>query len=78
MAEADKLMRGNANTGFQTSDQILSKTRLTTGPTQHGEVNAIQKCVRKFNKDGLTRAEIVAAWSQLCLYTVLGIVRSLV
>jgi hypothetical protein len=39
-------------------------------PTQHGEINGIQRCVKIFMERGLTASEISSAFEQLSLYTV--------
>jgi len=41
--------------------------------TNHGEMNAIRRCVQVLTERGLTPGEISAAWSQLSLYTVLPV-----
>jgi hypothetical protein len=43
---------------------------LRSDPTQHGEINAIQNCVRVLTDRGLSPATVQAAFEQLSLYTV--------
>ena len=44
---------------------------MKTDPTQHGEINGIQRCVRILAEKGLSPTEISAAMRQLSLYTVI-------
>lgn len=39
-------------------------------PTQHGEINGIQRCTRILAEKGLSPAQILGAMKQLSLYTV--------
>ncbi|BEJ12653.1 hypothetical protein CspHIS471_0211130 [Cutaneotrichosporon sp. HIS471] len=56
-----------------TSNEILCQgynSQLQLGdPTEHGEVNAIRNCVRRFSSLGWTPLEIAEIWPQSWIYT---------
>ncbi|KAK6339994.1 hypothetical protein TWF730_001770 [Orbilia blumenaviensis] len=56
-----------------TSKELLctgyNKQISTSDPTEHGEIDAIRNCVKKFKDKGLSSDEIDAIWKNAWIYT---------